>query len=98
MKELDKLIKKSEGRSVNKNMRDLLNLFDSTIVPDPDKYYTFIYKAKTPGIVYDAHPVVKVGAIFKWGFMVLTFTGVKLVSIPGLRLFLTFISFLAKKS
>ena len=50
-------------------MRDLLNLFDSTIVPDPDKYYTFIYKAKTPGIVYDAHPVVKVGAIFKWGFI-----------------------------
>lgn len=73
MSKLEKLAKKSKGRSPSKNMADLLNILDSTIVPDPDKYYTFIYKAKTPNIIYDAHPVVKVGPIYTWGFIAFNF-------------------------
>ena len=29
-------------------------------MPQPDKYYTYIYNAKTPGIRYDQHPLVLV--------------------------------------
>jgi len=51
------------------NMRMLLNrLSPAKIVPQPNKYYTFIYVAKTPGISYDRHPFVLCGDVFKWGF------------------------------
>ena len=40
----------------------------SIIVPDPNKYYVFVYKAKTPGVQYDQHPFVLVTGIYKWGF------------------------------
>ena len=43
-------------------------LSDSTIVPSPNKYYTFVYKAKTRGIRYDQHPLILCGNVFKWGF------------------------------
>ncbi len=53
----------------NYNMRILLSsLSSSTIVPKPNKYYTFIYKAKTRGITYDRHPLIVCGSVFKWGF------------------------------
>lgn len=51
------------------NMSVLLSaLGDSTIVPRPNKYYTFVYKAKTPRIQYDQHPLIQCGSIFPWGF------------------------------
>ena len=51
------------------NMQLLLDkLGPAEIVPDPDKYYVFVYKAKTPRIQYDQHPFVVVTAVFKWGF------------------------------
>ena len=57
------------GRNPTKNMGLLLSSLDpSGIVPRPNKYYTFIYKAKTPGIRYDQHPLILSGSIFNWGF------------------------------
>lgn len=51
------------------NMRLLLNsLSPSTIVPETDKYYVFVYKAKTPKIKYDKHPFIICTGIYKWGF------------------------------
>ena len=51
------------------NMRMLLSrLSPAKIVPQPNKYYTFIYVAKTPGIAYDRHPFVLCGDVFSWGF------------------------------
>jgi hypothetical protein len=38
------------------------------IVPQPDKYYVFIYKAKTKGIQYDQHPFIACTSVYKWGF------------------------------
>ena len=59
----------SFGKDPTRNMSLLLGeLSPSTIVPRPDKYYTFIYKAKTPGIQYDQHPLIVCGSVFKWGF------------------------------
>ena len=50
-------------------MRLLLSsLSPSNIVPRPNKYYTFIYKAKTKGIQYDQHPLIICGNVYKWGF------------------------------
>lgn len=51
------------------NMKLLLStLTPSGIVPDRNKYYVFIYKAKTKNITYDRHPLVVVSEIYKWGF------------------------------
>ena len=56
--------------SPTKNMTLLLNkLSPSTIIPDPDKYYVFVYKAKTKGIVYDRYPFVLCSSLFNWGFI-----------------------------
>ena len=51
------------------NMRLVMStLSDSTIVPSPNKYYTFVYKAKTPRITYDMYPLILCGAITRYGF------------------------------
>ena len=51
------------------NMRLLLSSLDMpSIVPRPNKYYTFVYKAKTRGIRYDMHPLILCGNVYKWGF------------------------------
>jgi hypothetical protein len=66
---IEKLLPKANGTPV-RNMQILLdNLSPSTIIPDQDKYYVFVYKAKTKGIVYDMHPFVLVSTLHKWGFI-----------------------------
>ena len=62
------ILKGSKTRSPEKNMQMLLDVLDSTIVPEADKYYVFVYKAKTPRIQYDQHPFVAVTAVYQWGF------------------------------
>ena len=50
-------------------MRLLLGkLTQGGIVPTPNKYYVFIYKAKTPNIQYDQHPLIVCTGVYKWGF------------------------------
>jgi len=39
-----------------------------TPVPEPGKYYIFIYSPKTPNIQYDQNPLVAVTEVFRWGF------------------------------
>ncbi len=43
------------------------------ILPEPGKFYTFIYNAKTPGITYDQHPLIACMELFRWGFRGLNF-------------------------
>jgi hypothetical protein len=51
------------------NMKLLMdNLSPSEIVPLPDKYYVFVYKAKTKGIQYDQYPFIVCTSVFPWGF------------------------------
>ena len=38
-----------------------------------NKYYTFFYDAKTPGIRYDQYPLVGVTDVFSWGFRGINF-------------------------
>lgn len=66
---VQRLLPKATGNPTH-NMRILLsNLSPSVIVPEQDKYYVFVYKAKTKNILYDIHPFVSVTSIYKWGFI-----------------------------
>ena len=50
------------------NMRLVLDNLDGTIVPQANKYYTFIYRAKTPRITYDTYPLILCGSVYSKGF------------------------------
>jgi len=56
-------------------MMDLLEIVGNRVTPVPDigKFYTFVYSPKTPNIQYDAHPLVAVTDIFRWGFRGMNF-------------------------
>lgn len=57
------------GNSPISNMAILLDkLGPSTLVPQVNKYYTFVYTPKTPNIRYDQHPFIQVSSIHRWGF------------------------------
>tara|TARA_B100001939_G_scaffold344179_1_gene358146 strand:+ start:1742 stop:2047 length:306 start_codon:yes stop_codon:yes gene_type:complete len=43
-------------------------LKETTPVPDVGRYYTFIYKPKTPEIRYDEYPLIACVGLYKWGF------------------------------
>lgn len=43
------------------------------VVPDVNKFYTYVYNAKTPGLWYDQHPLIVCTDIFKWGFRGINF-------------------------
>ena len=63
------LIKDEFNDGADYNMRLLLSyVTPSEIIPDPNKYYVFVYKAKTPNLQYDQHPLILCGNVFKWGF------------------------------
>ena len=51
-------------------MMELMEALNDTVTPVPDvgKYYAFVYSPKTPTIEYDAHPLVAVTDLFRWGF------------------------------
>ena len=51
-------------------MMELMDAVGNTVTPVPDigKYYAFVYNPKTPNIEYDAHPLVAVTDLFRWGF------------------------------
>jgi len=56
---VDRLIPLTKGKGPDGCMQILLNsLSPSQIIPQVDKYYVFVYKAKTRGIVYDKYPFV----------------------------------------
>ncbi len=51
------------------NMNLLLSyLSPSSIVPEEQKFYVFVYKAKTPNITYDQYPFIQCYDVHPWGF------------------------------
>tara|TARA_R100000742_G_C4248288_1_gene66900 strand:- start:241 stop:588 length:348 start_codon:yes stop_codon:yes gene_type:complete len=62
------------GESPDDMMLEILEVLTETeLVPEPGKYYTFVYQPKTPNIEYDEFPLVAVTNIFQWGFRGLNF-------------------------
>jgi len=60
---------KRTSKNPTYNMRLLMdNLSPGEIVPTPDKYYVFVYKAKTKNIQYDQYPFIVCTSVFPWGF------------------------------
>ena len=43
------------------------------LYPEPGKFYTFVYNAKTPNETYDQHPLIACMELFRWGFRGLNF-------------------------
>ena len=43
-------------------------LTEGSNVPEAGNFYVFVYRAKTPGIAYDSHPLVAVTEVYSWGF------------------------------
>ena len=64
---IDNLIGTEDSEDLMMNLMEALNS-SVTPVPDAGRYYTFIYRPKTPMIRYDAHPLVAVTDVYRWGF------------------------------
>jgi hypothetical protein len=43
------------------------------LYPEPGKFYTFIYRPKTPDIEYDQHPLIACTSLERWGFKAINF-------------------------
>lgn len=55
-------------------MTAILEVFtESEYIPEPGNYYTFVYLAKTPNIIYDQHPLIACTSVQSWGFTGLNF-------------------------
>lgn len=55
-------------------MRAVLDIFGgSDSVPTPGNYYTYVYNAKTPELLYDQHPLIACLDVTEWGFRGLNF-------------------------
>ena len=46
---------------------------EEVLYPEPGKFYTFLYKPKTPNIEYDQHPLIACTSLEKWGFKGINF-------------------------
>ena len=74
-------VEELKARVLKENVNDpedimllILEIFTiEEIMPEPGKFYTFIYNAKTPGISYDQHPLIACVELFRWGFRGLNF-------------------------
>ena len=70
IRNLSQMPYKMKGMNPSSAMNMLIGSYSgpTLMVPESNKYYTFVYKAKTPGIQYDAHPLILCGNVFPWGF------------------------------
>lgn len=58
------------GEKPEKLMDEILTRISGSerAYPAPGRYYTYIYYAKTPGIIYDRHPLILAGDLLPRGF------------------------------
>ena len=74
MRELQKRIKEEGARDPEDLMLIIIDVLkEEVLYPEPGKFYTFIYNAKTPNIEYDQHPLIACTKIKSWGFIRINF-------------------------
>jgi len=74
MRELRKRILAAETNDPEDLMIIIIDVLkDEALYPEPGKFYTFIYNAKTPGLEYDQHPLIACTSIESWGFKGINF-------------------------
>ena len=72
--ELKRRIRKLRSNDPEELMLVIIDVFkQEALYPEPGKFYTFIYNAKTPGIEYDQHPLIACTELFSWGFKGINF-------------------------
>ena len=72
---LKRLVKEANTTDPEEIMLIIMEVFNQTVtpIPEPGKFYTFVYNAKTPNITYDQHPLIACMELFPWGFRGLNF-------------------------
>ena len=74
MSELRKKIKESGSSDSEDLMMVIMEVLkEEVLYPEPGKFYTFLYKPKTPEIQYDQHPLIACTSLEKWGFRGMNF-------------------------
>ena len=68
---IELLKSKTQGvRDPEDLMLIILDIFkDVAMIPEVGKFYTFVYNAKTPGLLYDQHPLIACTELKNWGFI-----------------------------
>tara|TARA_Y100000992_G_scaffold233362_1_gene164267 strand:+ start:32 stop:376 length:345 start_codon:yes stop_codon:yes gene_type:complete len=61
------------GEDVDDVYQEVLGALSEGGVPEVGKYYTFVYRPKTPNLRYDEYPLVAVTSVFSWGFKGINF-------------------------
>lgn len=73
-KELKKRIDKLGTKDPEDLMLIIMDVFkEEVLYPEPGKFYTFLYKPKTPDIEYDQHPLIACTELERWGFKGINF-------------------------
>ena len=75
VEELKRLVAEENTTDPEEIMLIIMEVFNQTVtpIPEPGKFYTFVYNAKTPNITYDQHPLIACMELFPWGFRGLNF-------------------------
>ena len=75
VEELKRLVAEENTTDPEEIMLIIMEVFNQTVtpIPDPGKFYTFVYNAKTPNETYDQHPLIACMELFPWGFRGLNF-------------------------
>jgi len=69
VKELLRRIEKEGAADPEDIMMIIIDVFkEEVLYPEPGKFYTFIYRPKTPDIEYDQHPLIACTELYNWGF------------------------------
>jgi len=68
---MDDLIGNEDPEDLMMQLMSVLS--ESGRVPEEGKFYTFVYRPKTPNIEYDQFPLVAVADVFQWGFRGINF-------------------------
>ena len=75
VEELKRLVAQENTTDPEEIMLIIMEVLNQTVtpIPDPGKFYTFVYNAKTPGYQYDQHPLIACTSLEQWGFKGLNF-------------------------
>ena len=74
VEELKRAVAEANTTDPEEIMLIIMEIFTIEVLyPEPGKFYTFVYNAKTPNETYDQHPLIACMELFRWGFRGLNF-------------------------
>ena len=74
VEELKRAVAEANTTDPEEIMLIIMEIFTIEVLyPEPGKFYTFVYNAKTPNETYDQHPLIACIELFRWGFRGLNF-------------------------